>query len=272
MTPAALLAAAAAVCAVWGLAAAAAAVPRRERSSRPWFRAAAALGRVVGAPAAPSTLPARIAAAGLAAATGSADVMAVKAGAGILGLLVAVLVAGGSGVRPLVLSAVVLGGAGFFAPDHWLARRARDRAHRAAMELPTALDLLRVAVEAGLPVRRALAEVGRQGVGVVAGELHGVASRVALGQPSDEALAGLHQRLPSRHVAILAAGIQRAERHGAPLGPTLAALAVEVRSSRAIALQERAARVVPRMQLVIALVLVPSVLALVAAVVLAHVL
>lgn len=276
MTTAGLLAATSATCGVFGLAEAATAGrerrPRPRRSHGSVFRLAAALGRTIGAPAAPFGLQARIAAAGLSHAMTTADVMAVKAGAAVLGLLLAILPAGGAGIRQTLLAAAVLGAGGFLAPDLWLARRVRERTHRAAMELPAALDLLRVAVEAGLPVRRAVAEVGRQGVGVVAAELHGAASRVALGQSPDEALAQLEERLPSPHVAILAAGIRRAERHGAPLGPTLAALAAEVRSARAIALQERAARIVPRMQLVIALVLVPAVLALVAAVVLARVL
>ena len=276
MSTAALLAAAAAACAVFGVAEAATAARGRGRSAarirQPLLRLAGAVGRSLGAPAPPRSLRARVAAAGLSQVTTTADLMAAKVGAAALGVLAGILVAGGGGLRRTLVATAALGAAGFIAPDRWLARRARARAHRAAMELPAALDLLRVAVEAGLPVRRALAEVGRHGTGVVADELHAAASCVALGQSPEAALEQLEAHLPLPSVAILTAGIRRSERHGAPLAPTVAALAVEVRSARVIALQERAARVVPRMQLVIALVLVPAVLALVAAVVLARVL
>ena len=59
--------------------------------------------------------------------------------------------------------------------------------------------------------------------------------------------------------------LARAARHGAPLAETLAAQAREVRLARRRAIQEQAARAGPKMQLVVALLLVPSVMLLVAA-------
>jgi len=276
VTASATLAGAATTLAVLGVADAVSLVQSRgvlqRGARRSLLHMASAVGRVVGAPAPPKSLRARIAAAGLSRATTTAEVMAAKAGGAAVGALGAVLVAHGAGMRRTLIAAVAFSAVGFLAPDRWLAHRARERAHLATLELPATLDLLRVAVEAGLPVRRAVAEVGRHGIGIVAGELHAAASRVTLGQSLEEALDELESNLPLPSVATLTAAIRRAERHGAPLGATVAALAMEVRSARAIALQERAASVVPRMQLVIALVLVPAVLALVAAVVVARVL
>jgi tight adherence protein C len=66
-------------------------------------------------------------------------------------------------------------------------------------------------------------------------------------------------------VATLAATLRRAERHGSPLADALAAQARDARAERARAIRERAARAGPKIQLVVALLLVPSVLLLVAA-------
>ena len=134
-----------------------------------------------------------------------------------------------------------------------------------ALEMADAIDLLRVAVEGGLSVGRALAEVGRRHRGVLASEMAVAAERMALGVPREEWLRALVRRCPLEGMAALAGAIERCERHGAPLGPALSALAVEARSQRARARVEQAARAAPKIQLVVALLLVPSVLLLVAA-------
>ena len=155
--------------------------------------------------------------------------------------------------------------AGFFAPDGWLRRRTAARRRAMEAELADVLDLLRVAVAAGLPPRRALAEVGRRHAGVLAAELRRAAARAALGEPAERTLADLRARSPAAGVAALVAALARAERHGAPLAATLAAQAAEARSLRAQRAAEAAARAAPKIQLVVALLLVPAVLLLVAA-------
>jgi tight adherence protein C len=132
-------------------------------------------------------------------------------------------------------------------------------------ELADVLDLLRVAVAAGLSPWRAIGEVGRRHPGLLAAELQRAAAQVALGVPGCDALATLARRAPARGVPPLLSALDRAERHGAPLAPTLAAQAVEARSLRARRTAERAAKAAPKIQLVVALTLVPSVLLLVAA-------
>ena len=127
------------------------------------------------------------------------------------------------------------------------------------------LDLLRVAVAAGLGPWRALAEVGRRHPGVLAGELGAAARRVALGVPADAALARLERRCPAAGGHALCAALRRADRLGAPPGRALAALAEEARARQARRAAEQAARAAPKIQLVVALLLVPSVLLLVAA-------
>jgi tight adherence protein C len=206
-----------------------------------------------------------MAAAGVPARLRVADVMAAKAGGAVLAAALAAPVAATLPLRLTIVFLLAAGAAGFLAPDLWLRRRARGRARHAALELPDVLDLLRVAVEAGLPTTRALGEVGRRRSGVVAAELRAVAARVELGVARATALDELRRRLPLADIATLVAALARADRHGAPLGPALAALATEARAERARALRDRAAAAAPRIQLAVALLLVPAVLLLVAA-------
>lgn len=242
----------------------------RRRRARPtpagrWGAAAARLGRRLGVPSAPSGLADRVAAAGLPARVQLADVMAAKVGVAAAGLLLAGTLAVSLPPRQALTMLAVGAAGGFFAPDVWLARRARARLARAGLELADVVDLLRVAVEAGLPPTRALAEVGRRHAGLVAGELRAAAGRVELGAGVAESLELLRARLPLPEMAVLVAALQRAARHGAPPGPALAALAADARAERARRMRDHAAAAAPRIQLAIALLLVPSVLLVVAA-------
>jgi tight adherence protein C len=244
---------------------------RRRPSSRRRVLASrlAALGRRVGVPAPPPDLAQRLDAAGVRSAVGAADVMAVKCGAAPLGLLLALPVGAALPGRLASLILVSAPVAAFLAPDLWLRRRARRRGGRMADELADVADLLRIAVEAGLPSSRAMAEVGRRHPGVLAGELRAAAARLALGVPYADVLDLLVRRCPADGVGTLAAALRRADRHGAPLGPALASLAADARAQSARRIATRAARAAPKIQLVVALLLVPAVLLLVAAALLA---
>ena len=220
---------------------------RRPRPRRRRITAAtlARPARRIGLRVAPADLAERHAAAGAPGGLSLADLAALK-GAGALGgaLLALPLALGAPGrLGPLLLLAAPAGA--FLAPDLWLARRARARAAAMASELADVLDLLRVAVEAGLPVTRALADVGRRHPGTLASELLATARAIELGVPRASALSALRSR--------------------APLSPALAALGREARAEAGRRLTEQAARAAPKIQLAVALLLVPSVLLLVAA-------
>jgi tight adherence protein C len=127
------------------------------------------------------------------------------------------------------------------------------------------LDLLRVCVEAGRSPAVALAEVGRRHQGLLGRELRRAARELALGRPRTAVYAALGQRCAIEELAGLVTALARADRHGAPLAPALAALATDARAARGRAVREQAAKAAPKIQLVVALLLVPAVLLLVAA-------
>lgn len=213
----------------------------------------------------PAELAAAICAAGLPARIGVRDVMAAKVGgglvAGLIGLLPALAAPGRLG--PVVAMLVPAGA--FMVPDAWLRRRGRARGRTMEDELPEVLDLLRVVLAAGLPLGRAMGEVGTRRGGLLAGELARAAERMALGMPRAEAIGEWKARCPLAGAGAVAMAVQRSDRHGVPLAPALAALAADARADRARRLGDRAAKAAPKIQLVIALLLVPAVLLLVAA-------
>ena len=269
MSPALVLAAAAGVLAAAGLVDLAAA-GRPARGGRAVLSGAAVVllarvGRRLGAPAPPRDLAERIEAAGSPLGLDVSDLMAVKGAGALVALLAGSPLATALPGRLPLVAALALPAAGWFAPDLFLARRIRRRARQMARELPDLLDLLRVSVEAGLPLSRALAEVGRRHNGPLASELDRAANEIALGLPRDRALGSLARRCPIGGVLALVAAVERAHRHGAPLAQTLASQAREARAARARRIRDRAARAAPKIQLVVALLLVPSVLLLVAA-------
>jgi tight adherence protein C len=271
VSPAALAAAALAfLAAALGSAALALLAPEPRPPARraPRLLAAlAAVGRRLRPPGAgiPRDLGARIAAAGRPGGLGPRELMAAKVAAAVAAAGVDVPVAAAAPGRlgsALVVAAPVLG---FLGPDLWLVRRAAERAQRVRRELPAMLDLLRVTVEAGGSLSAALAEVGARVEGPLAAEWRALGREVALGVPLSRALAGMERSVPQEEVHALVASLRRATRHGTPLADTLAAQARDARFALQRRVREEAARAGPKIQLVVALLLVPSVLLLVAA-------
>ena len=261
MTRAVILAAAAGALAAPAVVDLALAARPRRRGGR-GLRLLAGLGRGFGSRA-PTGLADRIAAAGL--ETSVADVMAIKVGAAVAALAFAAVVLPLAPGRTGLLIVTTAPAAAYLAPDAALRRRTRTRTRQIEAELADVLDLLRVAVAAGLTPGRALAEVGHRHRGVLAAELRRAAAHAALGVPRADAYAELERRAPAPGIGALTAALKRADRHGAPLQHALTAEARTARARTAQRAAEQAARAAPQIQLVVALLLVPAVLLLVAA-------
>ena len=224
MSVAALLAAAAAALAAAGIVDLAAAVGERgaDGARRRGPRSSpslARLGRRLGAPAPPADLERRIAAAGAPASLRVADVMAVKAGAALRRARRGAAArrraarspraSSPRSARPPAASCCPTSGS----------RAASARRGRAmAAELADVLDLLRVAVDAGLsPGRARCSEVGRRRHGALAAELRAAAARIELGVPRADVLADARAPLPGRghRAARRRAAARRAPRRAA---------------------------------------------------------
>ena len=229
------------------------------------LRGLAALGRRGSTAPAPRDLEDRIAAAGRPGGVGSREVMAAKVSAAVVGAAAGAMPSAAMPGRLGIALIVLAPAAGFLAPDLWLGRRAAQRARAVRRELPVLLDLLRVTVDAGASLTAAMSEVGARSRGPLAQEWRAVGREAALGVPLADALEAMRHRLPQPEVRAMVGALDRARRHGAPLGLTLAAQARDSRLAARRAVGEEAAKAGPKIQLVVALLLVPSVLLMVAA-------
>lgn len=167
--------------------------------------------------------------------------------------------------RTALLVAVGMPAAGFFAPEALLARRARRRHRRLLAALPDALDLLAVSAASGRDPAAGVEQLARAGEGPLAEELRLTVAELSCGLPLGEALESLRRRVPGSELATLVAAIERSRRFGSPLADQLRRQASALRRDSRRAVEERAARAAPKIQLVVALVLVPSVLLMIAA-------
>lgn len=172
--------------------------------------------------------------------------------------------------RTSFLVAVALPVAGFVLPDALREREARRRHRRLLSSLPDALDLLAVGSAAGRSPAAGFAEIAHAGNGPLADELRVTVAELDCGQSLGEALSTLRTRVPGSEIATLCASIERSRRLGSPLADQLRRQAGSLRRDQRRAVEERAARAAPKIQLVVALVLVPSVLLMIAAALIAN--
>jgi tight adherence protein C len=226
--------------------------------------------RSLGELAASLGLAERVVRAGLGERIPVATLLAAKAAGTALGALAAAVVAPAAPGRLAVALVVGLPLAGFLGPDAWLERRARRRLAGLRSSLPDALDLVAVGAAAGRPPVAGMAEVA-SGEGPLADELAMLLAEASCGVPQREALEGLRRRAPVPEVAALCGLIERSSRYGSPLADQLREQASGLRGNQRRRIEEQAARAAPKIQLAVALLLVPSVLLMIAAGLLANV-
>ncbi|MBS1864067.1 MAG: type II secretion system F family protein [Actinobacteria bacterium] len=164
-----------------------------------------------------------------------------------------------------IVVALGLPATGFFVPDALLEREARRRRRRLVAALPDALDLLAVSVASGRGPAEGLAQLARAGEGPLAEEMRIAVAELSCGSSLSTTLAALRARVPGGELATLVASIERSRRFGSPLADQLRRQASALRREGRRAVEERAARAAPKIQLVVALVLVPSVMLMIAA-------
>jgi tight adherence protein C len=214
-------------------------------------------------------LTARLTRSGLSAQIAPSSLLAAKLGGALAGTLWGMAIAPGAPGRIALIVAAGLPLAGWLGPDAWLERRARQSLRTLRRGLPDALDLLAVGTAAGRSPVAGLAELGG-GDGPLARELAMLSAETSCGVPQRQALESLRRRAPVREVAARCGVIERSRRYGSPLSDQLQEQATALRAAQRRRVEEQAARAAPKIQLAVALLLVPSVLLMIAAGLLAN--
>jgi tight adherence protein C len=209
-------------------------------------------------------LPERLRRSGLGPRLPLPAALATKLAGATCGGIAALAAAPAAPGRTSLLVAFGLPVAGFFVPDALLEREARRRRRRLLAALPDALDLLAVNATAGRDAAAGFAQLAG-GEGPLGEEMRVAVAELSCGTPLGAVLRSLRQRVPGPELATLATTIERSRRLGSPLAEQLRRQALALRRDGRRAVEERAARAAPKIQLVVALVLVPSVLLMIAA-------
>jgi tight adherence protein C len=215
-------------------------------------------------------IPARLTRAGLDGRLPFGAVLATKLASVMAGALVGLAAAPAAPGRLSLLVAAGMPLAGFFLPDALLERRARQRNRRLLAALPDACDLLAVGAASGRSPAAGFAELAVADGGPLADELRVALAELASGLPLAAALRSLRARVPGGEIVRLCTAIERSRRYGSPLAEQLRRQSGAMRQDQRRAIEERAARAAPKIQLVVALVLVPSVLLMIVAALVAN--
>ncbi len=172
-------------------------------------------------------------------------VLAVKAisllGLGLVGVVLSAAM-GGSAVQTLALGSV-LAVVGLYSPDLWLYQLAATRAEQMQKELPDALDLLTISVEAGLGFDAALAQVARNTTGPLAEEFFRVLQEMQIGLSRRDAFHALSERTSVADLRNFTISMIQADGFGIPIANVLRVQAKEMRVKRTQRAEERAQKV-----------------------------
>jgi tight adherence protein C len=189
----------------------------------------------------------RLAAAGLVRTVSPAAFVAAKMLAAGVGALAGLTAGAAGGAARGVVGAVVLAASGFLTPDVLLNARVRRRRDQILEELPNALDLLAVSVEAGLGLDAACVHLVEATEGPLGGELALVLGELRVGVGRHDALRRLAERVPAPETAAFVRAVIHADQLGTSLSQTLRVQAQEARHRRQSVAEEKAGKAPVRM-------------------------
>lgn len=155
---------------------------------------------------------------------------------------------------------------GWWSPVRRLRAHGRARRARIARQLPDLLDVLGMCVDTGMAADPALRAVAARLRGPLPAEIAHALDDISLGASRRAAYAALAERVDLDAMGRVVRALLDADELGAPLGRTLRTQAAHARDDARRAAHRRAASAGPRIQLVIALVMVPAALLMVLAV------
>jgi tight adherence protein C len=187
------------------------------------------------------SIGARLLAAGMGRTVTPTAFLAAKGAGAVFGGLIGLAlgaVAGGASAGLMV--ALCFAGAGFIAPGFVVSMKARKRREAVRAQLPDALDLLAVSVEAGLGFDGAVSKLTEHMTGPLAEEFALTLSEIRIGESRQDALKKLADRCAAPEIASFTRSIIQADQLGISLGRLLRVQAVDSRLKRQAAAEEKA--------------------------------
>jgi tight adherence protein C len=150
---------------------------------------------------------------------------------------------------------------GFYLPPLYLRRRIRHRQRAIREGFPHALDLMQVAVQAGLGFDAALAKVGEElqtAHPALAEEFRTVVLELRAGKPRDRVLQDLARRTGVEEINSFQTVMNQSIRYGTSISDALEVYSKEMRHKRIMRAEELASQMPVKMSLVMVMFLLPT--------------
>src|SRR5712692_762525 len=215
-------------------------LPRfRERALDPFVAKAARLVLRVNPRLSLEAVSEKLMAAGM-RRTSPTTIIGAKGLLGVGGVLLGVAVGSAMAPKYMFLTALALGALGALAPGVYLNGRVKRRQLAVSAELPDALDLLSVSVEAGLGFDGAVQKLTEHMDGPLIEEFELALGGIRIGEGRSEALKKMAERSSSQEMASFVRAIIQADQLGMSLGRILKVQAADTRLKRQLLAEEKA--------------------------------
>jgi tight adherence protein C len=201
----------------------------------------------------------RLLGAGLGRRLSPTGFLAAKGFLAVGGALMGVLIVSATGSGLGLLFMFALGAGGFIAPDYFVSLKAKGRREKIRADLPDALDLLAVSVEAGLGFDGAIAKLTEHMEGPLAEEFGLTLGEMRIGESRADALKRMSERVDAPELSSFTRAIIQADQLGTSLGRILRVQAADSRLRRQAAAEEKAMKAPIKMLFPTVLFIFPSI-------------
>jgi tight adherence protein C len=215
-------------------------LPRlRERVFAPLITKSAQLMLRVNPRSSVESVSARLMAAGM-RNTSPMGIIGMKGVLTVGGFLFGILLGSSAAPKNALMLGAAMAALGFLAPTYYINSRVRRRQAAVAAELPDALDLLSVSVEAGLGFDGAVQKLTEHMDGPLIEEFELALGEIRIGEGRQDALKKMADRSASQEMGSFVRAIIQADQLGISLGRILRVQAGDTRLKRQMLAEEKA--------------------------------
>ena len=147
---------------------------------------------------------------------------------------------------------------GFTGPTFWLRKTVNKRIKQIRKSMADVVDLVVLAIEAGLGFDQAVGQAVAKTTGPLTDELARVLDEIRVGKPQGEAFRDMSKRVRMPELTLLVAAIDQATRMGTGLSQALRLQSTEIRERRMAYIREQAGKLPVKMMMPLVFCIFPA--------------
>ena len=157
-----------------------------------------------------------------------------------------------------LLWVVIFAYLGFTGPTFWLRKTVNKRIKQIRKSMADVVDLVVLAIEAGLGFDQAVGQAVAKTTGPLTDELARVLDEIRVGKPQGEAFRDMSKRVRMPELTLLVAAIDQATRMGTGLSQALRLQSTEIRERRMAFIREQAGKLPVKMMMPLVFCIFPA--------------